>query len=308
MAEADKVLLANGFTFVDPSLGVAGPSAIEILLTFWPTLRPLPAVAALVAACGQKESPRHRELFAAAEKGALPDLENYIRVGIGYGVQVRHAGGDLHAYAIGFAERLDLALAAEGEVYQYVAPLLGFEAPSGWRLTLSNNVAIREVVADEQGRLLGPKSILGRFIREASPFPPRKPVGWLLSLETHDKPRHNSGAALAFNSFSLVVNALRTFKQGQIGFPGIGPIHLPYGTVSSGSPNPWFPGFGVWSPFGPDYRIDGGELKEFESFMTCALPLLDPSRDHPLGLAAARVSEAQIRPFDRDRILDASTA
>jgi hypothetical protein len=274
----------------------------------WPHLSSLDEVRLLVKRCKSLAPKEYEATHLAVSKTPIPVIENYVRIALVEGIMVHDQTEELGSFADRCATRLSDAFSWEGDIYDLVAPLLNFESPGEADVDISDRVVLRRVREAESTLILGSESILGHMTSAISPFLRSYTPQWMLVQRQKVSAGASPDMARAFSDFRAAIGFLRVFKEGQLDIPGVGNVRQPYGTVTMGSPNPWAIPPMLWNPHEPAYMLEASEKNTFVAFARNASALTRPEIEEPLGLAIQRVSEISSRHFDRDRVLDASTA
>lgn len=280
--------------------------AMPVLRSNWIEVSKWPGVERLCRRVEELESNGHREAFAAAKVTPIPVCENYVLVLLAHAIRWRSLGGDSDSWSRSSASRLARALLLSGEMHQYVAPLIGFDATPPEAFEVTPALRIRPVNEEEAAELSTRKSILGfphhdlpghfRFI----------PIHWVVEFDTFEPvPGHVSDSATPFNTILKLVRALRVFQDGRVDFSIVGGRCLPFGSIGSGTPNPWFPPPIAWSPFDPTYVLPPNRRVSALAFVRKFVLQTVGKSTAWVDLAATRLDDAHRRSFDRDQLIDA---
>ena len=279
--------------------------AVSILRPNWKEISRWPEVENLLRHVEALESQGHRDAFTAAKVTPIPVCENYVLVLLAQAIRWRSLAGSSDSWSDSAANRLARALSLSGEMHQYVAPLIGFDASPPEPLDVTPTQRIRPVNEEEREELSTRQSILG-FPHHDLPGHLRFiPIDWVAECDTFEPvPGHVADPATPFNTILKLVRALRVFQDGRVDFSIVGNRYLPFGSIGSGTPNPWFPLSVAWTTFDPTYVLAPDRREPALTFFRKFV--LQPSGNATawVDLAATRLDDAHRRALDRDQLID----
>jgi len=278
---------------------------LPVLTVNWHVLKDGPQVSRLISLLESIETESHRRLFESAKVTPVPVAEQYSRVILSTTIQLMDSPSELRTWTALAAERLWRSITVSGEYLQYVAPLIGFDARPTKPIEISDRLRLRPISDEDRRELENPKTILGRLQRNLPGFLAFARTGWVAEYDvTEPTPGHATSSAEAFNQIASVVRALRIFKDGRFDFTGVGCRYLPYGSISSGTPNPWFLASLTWTPFESAYLLEPGEIPQAARLVRAVMNRSKGRKSTWIDIAATRLSDAFRRDIDRDQLVD----